>query len=186
MKKIIFTVALLLSSFALSKVNAQVHFGINIGTQPVWGPVGYNYVEYYYMPDIDAYYYVPSHQYIYLQSGRWTFSTSLPARFNYNINTGYKVVINERQPYKNAGMYRTRYAGYRGNHSQAIIRNSNDSKYFENKNHPQHNKWEIGNNDHAQKQVNYQERENDHKEKGNEGGGNNQGREKKEQDQKDR
>jgi hypothetical protein len=37
--------------------------------------------------------------------------------------------------------YRTRYGGYKGNHTQQTIRNSHDSKYFEIKDHPEHNRW---------------------------------------------
>lgn len=149
MKKTILIVALLLSGFVFTTANAQVRvrFNVNIGTQPVWGPVGYEHVEYYYMPDIDVYYYVPRQQYVYLQSGRWIFSASLPYRYHdYDINSGYKVVINEPRPYRNAESYRIKYSGYKGRHDQEIIRNSNDSRYFENKGHPEHNKWRSSHN----------------------------------------
>jgi hypothetical protein len=142
MKKTIFLVAIILSGFAFNNATAQLRISVNIGTQPVWGPVGYDHVEYYYMPDIDAFYYVPRQQYIYLSSGRWIFSSSLPPRYrNYNVYTGYKVVVNEPTPYYNVNSYRRRYSGYKNNHSQQIIRNSQEPKYFENQNHPQHNKW---------------------------------------------
>ena len=97
------------------------------------------------MPDIDAYYYVPTSQYIYLQQGRWIFAASLPSRYHYDINTGYKVVINDRTPYRHPEVYRAKYASYKGRHDQEQIRNSHESKYFENKNHPEHNKWKQGN-----------------------------------------
>jgi hypothetical protein len=143
MKKITLITALLLSGFVFQTASAQVrvNFRVNIASQPVWGPTGYDHVEYYYMPDIDAYYYVPTRQYIYLQRGRWIFSTSLPARFGYDINTGYKVVVNARRPYLHRENYRTKYASYKGRHDQEIIRNSHDSRYFENKDHPEHNNW---------------------------------------------
>jgi hypothetical protein len=53
------------------------------------------------------------------------------------------VVINDdARPYRNAATYRSRYAEYKGgNRRQEAIRNSQDSKYFVNKNHPEHNKW---------------------------------------------
>jgi hypothetical protein len=44
---------------------AQVRVNINIGSQPVWGPVGYDHVDYYYLPDIETYYYVPTRQFVY-------------------------------------------------------------------------------------------------------------------------
>ena len=149
MKKTILIAALLLGGFMFQNAQAQVHVDVrfNVGTQPVWGPVGYDYVDYYYMPDIDVFYNVPRHQYIYLQSGHWIFASSLPSRYhNYDINRGYKVVVNEPTPYRNAAVYRTKYAGYKDNHGQEIIRNSHDSRYWENKNHPEHNKWKANQN----------------------------------------
>lgn len=144
MKKSILIAALFASSLLFQKADAQVRisFRANIGIQPGWGPIGYDHVEYYYLPDIDAYYYVPSAQYVYLQRGRWTFGATLPGRYrDYDINTGYKVVVNDRTPYRRAAIYRTRYASFKGNRDQGTISNSHDSKYFENRNHPEHNKW---------------------------------------------
>jgi len=144
MKKSIIILALLLSGFAFQTATAQINVNLraNIGSQPVWGPVGYDHVEYYYMPDIDVFYYVPKHQYYYQQRGRWIYSSTLPARFhNYNVNNGYKVVVNDPYPYRHADTYRTKYAEYKGHHDQEIIRNSHDSRYYEIKDHPEHNKW---------------------------------------------
>jgi hypothetical protein len=131
MKKMIFAAALLISSFAF-KANAQfkVNLNLNIGSQPEWGPTGYDHVEYYYMPDIDAYYYVPGHQYVYLQNNAWIRSASLPPRYqNYNVYSGYKVVINQPEPWRNQAAIRAKYAQYRGRHDQQVIRDARDDKY---------------------------------------------------------
>ncbi len=144
MKKTILAAALVFCGLAIQTANAQarVSRGINITTQPAWGPVGYDHVEYYYIPDIDVFYYVPKQQYVYMNRGRWVFTTVLPPRFrNFDFNSGYKVVVNEPQPYYHAKMYRTKYASYKGRHDQEIIRNSHDAKYFENKGHPEYNNW---------------------------------------------
>jgi len=142
MKKTILIAVLLLSGFAFKTATAQIKIRANIGAQPVWGPIGYDHVEYYYMPDIDAYYYVPTRQYIYQERGRWLFATALPRRYhNYDVYNGYKVVVNDPKPYRNAQNYRTTYAPYKGRHNQEIIRNSHDARYFEVKDHPEHNKW---------------------------------------------
>lgn len=50
---------MMVSLFGINNAKAQVSLNINIGSQPVWGPTGYDHVDYYYFPDIDAYYYVP-------------------------------------------------------------------------------------------------------------------------------
>lgn len=92
---------------------------------------------------------------IYVQHGWWRFASTLPARYhNYDLYSGYKVVINEPSPYRHDRIYRTKYAGYKDNHSQEAIRNSHDSKYFVNKDHPRHNQWKKNNshrgkNDHG-------------------------------------
>ncbi|HVZ24842.1 MAG TPA: hypothetical protein VG842_02245 [Sediminibacterium sp.] len=113
---------------------AQVRLSVdvNIGNQPVWGPVGYDHVEYYYLPDIDAYYYVPRHQFVYLEGKRWIFAASLPARYRgYDLYGGYKVVVNEPRPYLRAAYYRQQYARYRNWHGarQVVIRDSRDDRY---------------------------------------------------------
>lgn len=67
MKKIIFTAAILIGWLSFKAADAKVHLsvGINIGSQPDWGPVGYDHADYYYMPDIDSYYDINAHQYVY-------------------------------------------------------------------------------------------------------------------------
>ncbi|SDP98967.1 hypothetical protein SAMN05428975_4860 [Mucilaginibacter sp. OK268] len=132
MKKLILSAVLLLSCFAIKTASAQVSvsLGVNIGSQPAWGPVGYDYANYYYMPDIDTYYDVPTHQYVYFDNNIWVHRTYLPVRYrNYNLYNGYKVVINDRNPWLRHGYYRDHYAGYRGRHDQVIIRNSRDAHY---------------------------------------------------------
>src|SRR5512147_2960422 len=120
MKKIILVLALAVGFIIISKpASAQISVNINIGAQPAWGPVGYDYVEYYYLPDIEVYYYVPRHQYVYLSNGRWIFSASLPYRYrSYDLYRGYKVVINEPRPYMHFQTHRAEYARYRGNRGQ--------------------------------------------------------------------
>ena len=59
MKTIILALIATFISLSFSqKASAQVKVGvnINIGSQPEWGPRGYDYVEYYYLPDIEMYY----------------------------------------------------------------------------------------------------------------------------------
>ena len=141
MKKVIICAALFLSATLFKDASAQlrVNVNFNIGSQPVWGPVGYDYAEYYYLPDIEAYYYVPARQFVYLSGSRWVFSTSLPPRYrNYDLYSGYKVVVNKPRAYRYFNDDRVRYSRYRCNHSQSIIRNSDDSRYYRIKGHPKY------------------------------------------------
>jgi hypothetical protein len=121
--------------FSFQKTTAQlgVKVNLNIGSQPTWGPVGYDHVDYYYMPDIDAYYYVPQRQFIYLEGGRWIFATSLPPQYRgYDMYHGYKVVVNEPRPYMHPDVYRVKYREYKGRSGQPIIRDSHDERYKNN------------------------------------------------------
>ncbi|MFB3386841.1 hypothetical protein [Flavobacterium sp. LAR06] len=97
---------------------AQVSINVNIGTPPAWGPSGYAEMEYYYLPDIEAYYDVRASQFIYFGGGRWVRTTYLPRQYrNYDLYGGYKVVLNDyhgRTPYVYFDRHRTRY--YKGYH----------------------------------------------------------------------
>jgi len=155
MKKLFIAASLLLGFALVQPASAQVSVNINIGSQPVWGPVGYDYVEYYYLPDIDMYYHVPTQQYVYLVNGRWVFSRILPPYYsNYDFYRGYKVVINEPRPYMYHDRYRANYAQYRGRMGQSVIRDSRDSRYYGNPGHPQHNQATYANRN--QNQPRYQ------------------------------
>jgi hypothetical protein len=139
MKKLFFYIAITLLGFCFYAANAQSR--VNISIQPVWGPVGYNYVDYYYMPDIETYYYVPNRQYIYLDNGVWITTSSMPARYSsYDIYHMHKVVINQPKPYLKHKTYYAKYVNYKGKQGQPIIRDSHDSKYFINSEHPEHGK----------------------------------------------
>ncbi|RFS23320.1 hypothetical protein DVR12_09890 [Chitinophaga silvatica] len=131
MKKTAFLLGfLLLVGWSVNKSFAQVNVSINIGSQPQWGPVGYDYAQYYYLPDIDAYYSIPQQQFIYLSGNRWIHARSLPSHYRYDLDRGYKVVINEPNPWLRGDVYRTKYGKYKGWYGkQTIIRYSKDPKY---------------------------------------------------------
>jgi hypothetical protein len=85
------------------------------------------------MPDIDAYYDVPNHQYVYYDNNVWVHNRALPPRFgNFDRYHSYKVVVNQRNPWEHHDQIRGRYTNYRGRHDQAVIRDTHDARY---KNH---------------------------------------------------
>ncbi|MDP2114697.1 MAG: hypothetical protein Q8K69_11630, partial [Bacteroidota bacterium] len=82
-------------------------------------------VQYYYLPDVEAYYDVPSSQFIYLNGGTWVHRTYLPSRYrNYDLYNGYKVVMTDYRgnaPYAHFKEHKVKYAkGYKG-HAQKSI-----------------------------------------------------------------
>ena len=141
MKKFFLFLTIVTGSIICTPASAQFRVNVNIGSQPVWGPVGYDHVDYYYLPDIETYYYVPTRQFVYFSNGRWIYSSSLPYRYrNYDLNRGYKVVVNEPRPYMNFSLHRAEYSRYRNyGGRQMIIRNSNDPRYYVVKGHPRYN-----------------------------------------------
>ncbi|WP_316752387.1 hypothetical protein [Pedobacter gandavensis] len=137
MKKLIIMSLLGVMGILPFRAAAQISLNINIGSQPLWGPVGYDHVEYYYLPDVESYYYVPKQQFIYQDRGKWIFSRTLPSRYrNYDLYNGYKVVVNSRDPYRNFDNDRRQYARYKNVRTQQVIRNSNDKRYYVVKGHP--------------------------------------------------
>lgn len=70
-------------------------------------------------------------------AGRWNFSNSLPSRYRgYDLDGGYKVVVNSKDAYRNFDRDRVKYAKYKKVKGQKIIRYSNDSRYHAVKRQP--------------------------------------------------
>ena len=142
MKKLILLFLLCSGGLMIQTTSAQISIRANISTQPIWGPVGYDHVDNYYLPEIEAYYNVPTRQYSYQENGRWVTRAYLPARNRgYDLYKGRKVVINGNRPYLRHNEYKTRYGSSNAHEIQQSIRDSRDSKYFVNRNHPEYNKW---------------------------------------------
>ena len=118
---------------------AQVSINVQFGSPPVWAPVDRVETQYYYLPDIDCYYDVPTANFICIKNGRWFRSTSLPYRYrNYNLRAGNIVYLTD----------------YRGN-SPYIFHSKHREKYYnpprkpenhENENHESHESHENHNN----------------------------------------
>jgi hypothetical protein len=155
----------LAASSTQAQVSVNVNIGtpnvnVNIGTPPVWGPVGYDEVEYYYLPDIQIYYDIRLAQYIYFGNGKWIRSRNLPSHCrNYDLYNGYKVVLTDyhgRSPYTHFHNHKVKYyKGYKGKpqkcRGEYNARNKqdhdNDNRNYDNRennreNHEKHGKHE--------------------------------------------
>ncbi|TDO20775.1 hypothetical protein [Pedobacter duraquae] len=131
MKRVLIAVLIGVASMSSITAKAQISINVNIGQQPAWGPTGYDHVDYYYLPDVDAYYYVPGQQYVYQDNGAWVWRSSLPSRYSgYDLYSGYKVVMNTPRPYLSHQTHITQYSRYKNYGSkQSLIRDSRDAKY---------------------------------------------------------
>ena len=123
---------------------AQVSLQINIGSQPNWGPRGYDHVDYYYLPEVESYYYVPTKQFVYLERNKWVHRKSLPARYrNYDLYQGRKIVINEQRPYLQHHVYQSNYA--RQNVRYVENRRNDYQSYNTHERNDKRNKHDKGN-----------------------------------------
>ena len=120
MKKILPCLAVVLCAAFFQSASAQIapRSNNNIQEQPKWAPAGHDYAEYYFLPEINTYYYVPQKQFIYQSGGYWTFSTSLPADHkNYDLYSANKVVINEAGAYRYLAEHKAKYGSSQSNAS---------------------------------------------------------------------
>lgn len=118
MKKIIVFACVFVFAACFKNASAQFQPTKNTAEQPKWGLHNQDYVEYYYLPDIDTYYYVPGKQFIYQSGGYWTFSSSLPAaNKRYDLRSANKVVINEPGAYRYFAQHKAKYASSQSNAS---------------------------------------------------------------------
>jgi hypothetical protein len=131
MKRIILAVIFGVASLSSISTKAQVNLNINIGSQPQWGPTGYDHVDYYYLPDADAYYNVPARQYVYQNNGSWVWRNSLPSQYSgFDLYNSYKVVMNTPRPYLSHQTHLKEYSKYKGyKGKQGNIRDSKDPRY---------------------------------------------------------
>jgi hypothetical protein len=120
--KLITLVTLLFLSVA---AKAQLSVSVNIGSPPMWGPVGYTEVRYYYLPGIESYYDVQSSVFIYYSGGAWVRRASLPSRYrNYDLYNGYKVVMTDyhgESPYSHFRDHKRQYSKNYSSHNQKTI-----------------------------------------------------------------
>lgn len=104
---------------------AQVSVNVNVGSPPMWGPVGYTEVQYYYLPDVEAYYDVQTSMFIYYGGGAWIRRAHLPTRYQYyDLYNGYKVVLTDyrgNEPYIHFKNHKVKYyKGYKGGNQKTI------------------------------------------------------------------
>ncbi len=131
MKALRLIVIALLMAFACT-MQAQVSINVNIGARPAWGPEVESDVRYYYLPDVDVYYDIPSSMYIYLEGGRWIQRHHLPGRYrNYDLYHGRKVVVYDYRgdrPYTHCDYHTNRYK--QGHNDDRIIVEQPERGYY--------------------------------------------------------
>ncbi|MDP3174463.1 MAG: hypothetical protein Q8M88_08530 [Phenylobacterium sp.] len=134
--------------------HAQISIHVDLVSPPQWGPSGYSEVRYYYLPDVEAYYDVPSAMFIYFNGVTWIHRRSLPSRYrNYDLYNGYKVVMTDYRgnaPYSTFKNYKSKYKkGYRGepqkNYGERAEREYSHEREYSKGSSSQGNKHDNGN-----------------------------------------
>nr|WP_294948355.1 hypothetical protein [uncultured Mucilaginibacter sp.] len=124
MKKIYLLSAMVLAGLFANKAQAQisVHIGLNIPVRHVYVPAPQPEViynddfddsdDYYYLPEVEAYYSIPLQCYFYNDGGRWIRAQYLPGAYrNYDWRTARRFEVRGRRPYMNHDTYRGRWGG---------------------------------------------------------------------------
>lgn len=118
MKRLVVMSAIAMSGLFYQTANAQigVHFNINLGPRPVVVQSAPVYDEdYYYLPEVEAYYSVNQHCYYYQDGGRWISAAYLPGVYrNYDWQHANHYAVREARPYLHNDVYRARYGGFDG------------------------------------------------------------------------
>ncbi len=168
MKKIAFISAIALSSLLYNSAKAQirVHLGIHFASRPVYvparvvvaQPVSDEYSEpanydgdedYYYLPEVDAYYSIPEQCYYYNDGGSWVSAAYLPGAYrNYDWRAARRFEVHAHRPFMHNDYYRTRYngvafngrwdhsysRGYASNNHYNHVQYRRDDRRFDNRN----------------------------------------------------
>jgi hypothetical protein len=147
--KILKIIILLAILSVYSQAKSQVSINMTVGSPPAWGPVGYDQVQYYYLPDVESYYDIRASQFIYFGNGRWIRSRYLPRAYrNYDLYNGYKVVMNDyhgSRPYENFNNIKIKYnKGYMGEAQGNIGNRPENNNQNRNKNEEKHEEKNHG------------------------------------------
>jgi hypothetical protein len=140
MKKLTILSAIAMSGLIYSTANAQI--GIRVGLRlatprvgvvveqaPVYEqPAQVNYDgddDYYYLPDVDAYYSVNEQCYYYFDGDSWISAAYLPGAYrDYDWRTARRYEVRAPRPYMHDDIYRSRYNG----HAEGVFARGNDDR----------------------------------------------------------
>ena len=103
---------------------------------PPWAPSYETGIRYYYFPDIEVYYDLSNQEFIYLYSGRWYFSRTLPSIYaGFDLYNGFIISLNMGvyQPWRHHQYYishypRYYYRNYYRNYDPQRMRGFNENK----------------------------------------------------------
>ena len=101
----------MMSGFGTFSLQAQVVKYTN----PVWAPVYYSGVRYYYIPDIETFYDLTNQDFVYLDDGQWLFSYGLPPMYaGFDLFDAFVIALDVDvfQPWMHHQFYVSNYPRY--------------------------------------------------------------------------
>lgn len=123
------TIKLLILGLLVSSFNMQAQINISFGTPPVWAPADRVETKYYYLPEIDSYYDVPSSQFIYVRNGAWFRSKALPSRYKaYNLKAAKVVYITDYKGDKPYSYHKNHKVKYYNKNNVYVVKNKSYKK----------------------------------------------------------
>jgi hypothetical protein len=163
MKKLFLLSAIAISGMFYNTANAQfrVHLGINLFPNrvvvapradvdaPVYADADYNANDdYYYLPDVGAYYNINEQCYYYFDGNNWISAAFLPGEYHdFDWRNARRYEVREPHPYLRNNFYVNRYRGneyafnrnnFHGDNHQEYGYTRNDGQYY---NHQYQNNW---------------------------------------------
>jgi hypothetical protein len=121
------------------QANAQFSLNVSLNSRPSYNNHNYHYdanVDYYYLPEIEAYFDNRDGVFIFLSSRGWIRSTNLPSHCNnYNIDNGVRVALDYHgnAPYADFHHHKKRYC--QPSRSYAYYDDHDDNHHGKKKHH---------------------------------------------------
>jgi hypothetical protein len=149
MKKLMILSAIAVSGLMAQSANAQIgiHINLHLGGAPVYvapAPV-YNDDDYYYLPDVEAYYSVSQNCYYYNDGYNWVSAAYLPGAYrNYDWRYARRIEVKEARPYMHNDVYRARYGGAENRNWN--YRDEHDNRMYADRDHDQNRGYADHNN----------------------------------------
>lgn len=137
MKKLMILSAMAVSGLMVQSAKAQIgiHINLHLGGSPVYEAPEPEYADqYYYLPDVEAYYSVRENCYYYNNGYNWVSAAYLPGAYrNYDWHYARRIEIREPRPYLRSEAYRSRYGGFE--HRNWNYRDEHDNRMYADRDH---------------------------------------------------
>lgn len=132
--------AIAVSGLMAQSANAQIgfHISLHLGAPVYTAPAPvYDDEDYYYLPDVEAYYSVRQNCYYYNDGYNWVSAAYLPGAYrNYDWHYARRIQVREARPYMHNDVYRVRYGGVE--HRNWNYRDEHDNRMYADRDHDQY------------------------------------------------